>query len=150
MECVINECNLFPSFENSKSSYARSNYKCKILVRVIQIQVSETWKQVTLVNYASKLLGPILNPWYLLLLFNALFSILHTDSLVKMSNSPLFSRIFTLQSSIWFCFIYSFWLFLRYTLKKVYYERLDHFNHWIWKFSKFSNFQFSIFKIYWF
>ena len=53
-----NECNLFPSFVNSKSSYARSNYKCKVLVRVTQIQVSETCKQVTLANYASQLLEP--------------------------------------------------------------------------------------------
>ena len=62
MGCVINECNLFPSFGNSKSSYARSNYKCKILVSVTQIQVSETLKQVTLVNYASQLLEPNWNP----------------------------------------------------------------------------------------
>ena len=58
MGCVISECNLFPSFGNSKSSYARSNYKCKILVSVTQIQVSEILKQVTLVNYASQLLEP--------------------------------------------------------------------------------------------
>ena len=66
MGCVINEWNLFPSFGNSKSSYARSNYKCKILVSVTQIQVSETWNQVTLVNYASQLSEPNWNPWYIL------------------------------------------------------------------------------------
>ena len=26
--CVINECNLFPSFGNSNSCYLRSDYKC--------------------------------------------------------------------------------------------------------------------------
>ena len=62
MGCIINECNLFPSLENLNSSYSRSNYKCKILVSVTQIQVSETWKQVTFVNYASQLLEPNCNP----------------------------------------------------------------------------------------
>ena len=47
---VINECNLFRIFGNLNSSYARSIYKCWILVIVSQIQVSENWKQVTLVN----------------------------------------------------------------------------------------------------
>ena len=37
---------------------------------------------------------------------NVHFSIFHTESLVKMSNSLWFSRIFTLQSSSWFCFIF--------------------------------------------
>ena len=68
MGCVISECNLFPSFGNSKSSYARSNIKCIILVCVTQIQVSETWKQATLANYASQLLEPNWNPLYFLIL----------------------------------------------------------------------------------
>ena len=60
---VISECNLFPSFGNSKSSYARSNYKCKILVSITWFRVSKTWKQVTLANYASQLFEPNWNPW---------------------------------------------------------------------------------------
>ena len=58
MGCVISECNLFPSFGNSKPSYARSNYKSKILVSVTWFRVSKTLKQDTLVNYASQLLEP--------------------------------------------------------------------------------------------
>ena len=62
MGCVIHECNMFPSFGNSKTSNARPNYKFKILASVTQIQVSETWKQVTLVIYTSQLLEPNWNP----------------------------------------------------------------------------------------
>ena len=46
--------------------------------------------------------------FYLLQLFNALFSIFYIESLVKMSNSSRFLMIFTLQSSSWFCFNYFF------------------------------------------
>ena len=41
---------------------------------------------------------------FIFTLYNAHFSIFHTESLVKMSNSLWFSRIFTLQSFSWFCF----------------------------------------------
>ena len=79
--------------------------------------------------------------FYFLSFFNALFSIFHTESLVKMSNSLWFSRIFTLQSSSWFCFI--FIVFLRCTWKKITTRmRILFYNHWIWKFSKFQFFSF--------
>ena len=56
-----------------------------------------------------------------------------------MSNSFSFSRIFNLQSFNWFCFNYSFWLFLRCIWKKKIITRARKFyNHWIWKFSKFQ------------
>ena len=85
--------------------------------------------------------------FYLLLLFNSFFLIFHTESLVKISNSPWFSRIFTLQSSRWFCFIYSFWLFLRCTWKKDYYENDKIiYNHWVLKFLKNSFFSFRFLK----
>ena len=63
-----------------------------------------------------------------------------------MSNSLWFSRIFTLQSSSWFCFNYSFWLFLRCTWKRLLREWEIFYNHWIWKFSKFQIFSFPFLK----
>ena len=63
-----------------------------------------------------------------------------------MSNSLWFSRIFTLQSSSWFCFYYSFWLFLRCTWKKMTTRVIFFYNHWIWKFSKFQFFSFPFLK----
>ena len=86
-------------------------------------------------------------PIIFLMLFNALFSIFHAESLVKMSNSPWFSRIFTLQSSSWFCFNYSFWLFLRCIWKKITTRVRDFYNHWVLKFLKIFLFLFPIFKI---
>ena len=87
MGCVISECNLFPSFGNLKSSYIRSNYKCKILVSVTQIQVSETWKQVTLANYAFQLLESNWNPWYLVYNFiNFILFNIKNSFLIKINN----------------------------------------------------------------
>ena len=63
-----------------------------------------------------------------------------------MSNSLWFSRIFTLQSSSWFCFNYSFDCFLG-VFEKDYYESEKLFyNHWIWKFSKFPFLSFPFSK----
>ena len=62
-----------------------------------------------------------------------------------MSNSLWFSRIFTLQSFRWFCFI--FWLFLRCTwIKRLQREWEFFYNHRIWKFSKFQFFSFPFKK----
>ena len=80
--------------------------------------------------------------------FNALFSIFHTESLVKMSNSLWFSKIFTLQSSSWSCFNYSFWLFHR-CIWKDYYEsekffitiELKNFQNFSFSFLKYINFK---------
>ena len=77
--------------------------------------------------------------------FNILFWIFHTESLVKMSNSLWFSRIFTLQSFSWFCFNF-FWLFLKCTLKRLLREWDFFNNHWIWKFSLFQFFSFPFLK----
>ena len=67
-----------------------------------------------------------------------------------MSDSLWFSRIFTLQSFSWFCFIYSFWLFLRFTYKKIITRVRNVFiTIEFWNFSKFP-FQFFIFNIYYF
>ena len=64
-------------------------------------------------------------------IFNVHFWIFHTESLVKMSNSLWFSRIFTLQSSSWFCFNYSFDYFID-AFEKDYFESEKFFyNHWI-------------------
>ena len=63
-----------------------------------------------------------------------------------MSNSLWFSRIFTLQSFSWFCFNYSFWSFLGVFEKKYYESERFFYNHWIWKFSKFSFFSFPFLK----
>ena len=63
-----------------------------------------------------------------------------------MSNSLLFSRIVTLQSSSWFCFNYYFWLSLRCTWKKITTRVRIFYNHWIWNFSKFQLFSFPFFK----
>ena len=79
--------------------------------------------------------------FYAFLMF--FFSIFHTESLVKMSNSLWFSRIFTLQSSSWSCFNYSFWLFLRCTWKKIT-TRVRNFFVTI-GFENFQNFQFLSF-----
>ena len=65
-----------------------------------------------------------------------------------MSNSLWFSRIFTLQSFRWFCFNYSFWLFLRCTWKNITTKVRNFFyNHWIWKFSVSHFKKFIDFKI---
>ena len=63
-----------------------------------------------------------------------------------MSNSPWFSRIFTLQSSSWFSFNYSFWLFLRCIWKKITTKVRNFYNHWVLKFLKISFFSFSCLK----
>ena len=64
-----------------------------------------------------------------------------------MSNSPWFSRIFTLQSFSWFCFNYSFWLFLRCTWKKITTRVRNFFyNHLVLKIFKISIFRFLLFK----
>ena len=81
-----------------------------------------------------------------------IFLIFHTESLIKISNSPWFSRIFTLQSSSWFCFIYSLFPFLQVYLKKVTMRAIRTFRTIIiWNFSKMSLFcfLFLIFKPFW-
>ena len=63
-----------------------------------------------------------------------------------MSNSLWFSRIFTLQSFSWFCFNYSFWLFLRCTWKRLLRE-WEIFNyHWVLKFLEIFFFSFPFLK----
>ena len=65
-----------------------------------------------------------------------------------MSNSLWFSRIFTLQSSSWSCFNYSFWLFHR-CIWKDYYEsekffitiELKNFQNFSFSFLKYINFK---------
>ena len=58
----INECNLLLSFGNSNSSYANEILTVIIWSCETRIRVSETWTQITLVNYASQLLEPNWNP----------------------------------------------------------------------------------------
>ena len=62
-----------------------------------------------------------------------------------MSNSLWFSRIFTLQSFRWFCFNYSFWLFLRCIWKRLLREWKFFFFITI-EFWNFSKFPFSFFS----
>ena len=84
-------------------------------------------------------------PFIFYAFFNAHFSIFHTESLVKMSNSLWFSRIFTLQSFRWFCF--KFFDFSLGVLEKRLQREWEFFyNHWIWKFSKFQFFSFPFLK----
>ena len=83
---------------------------------------------------------------FIFLRFLMFTSIFHTESLVKMSNSSWFSRIFTLQSFSWFC-INSFWLFLRCICKNIPTRVREFFyNYRIWKFSKFQIFSFPFLK----
>ena len=49
--CLINWCNLFLNYANSKTSYVRLIIKCWIIVSVI-------WKQVTPANYVGQFLEP--------------------------------------------------------------------------------------------
>ena len=84
-------------------------------------------------------------PFIFLFFFNVHFSIFHTESLVKMSNSLWFSRIFTLQSFRWFCFNF-FDCFLGVLVKRLLREWDIFYSHWIWKFSKFQFFSFPFFK----
>ena len=76
-------------------------------------------------------------------LFNVHFSIFHTESLVKMSNSLWFSRIFTLQSSSWFCFIFID-CFLGVLEKKRFLREWEIYFITI-GFENFQNFNFSVF-----
>ena len=76
---------------------------------------------------------------------NVHFLIFHTESLVKMSNSFLFSRIFTLQSSSWFCFIFI----------DCFLSVLEKILLWEWEiyfitigFENFQNFNFSVFPFF--
>ena len=64
-----------------------------------------------------------------------------------MSNSLWFSRIFTLQSSSWYCFNF-FYCFLGVLEKRLLREWEIFYNHWIWKFSKFSFFSFPFLKFF--
>ena len=63
-----------------------------------------------------------------------------------MSNILWFSRIFTLQSFRWFCFIFLTVSYV-YLKKKDYNESKKFFyNHWIWKFENFQFFSFPFLK----
>ena len=122
-------------YNNESDSYHKKLYLYKSNTVSYSYKANTLYMYILILNFSKK--------YTPLLIYSddAHFSIFQTESLVKMSNSLLFSRIFTLQSSSWFCFNYSFWL-------GVYYYESEKF--FLFEFKNVKISMFPIFKIYWF